>query len=108
VRHANRIASMAHPNYRDLTILTESDVCITQPSTRKVDLRGDLAAGHSETGFIDVIPNSESTFDMGDRVFHQKFGYGVISEIDGNKLSIEFEKAGPRRVVDSFVEKASD
>ena len=42
---------------------------------------------------------------MGDRVFHQKFGYGVISEIDGNKLSVEFEKAGPRRVVDSFVEK---
>jgi hypothetical protein len=34
---------------------------------------------------------------MGDRVFHQKFGYGVISEINGNKLSIEFDKVGQRR-----------
>jgi DNA helicase-2/ATP-dependent DNA helicase PcrA len=44
--------------------------------------------------------------DTGDRVFHQKFGYGVISEIDGNKLSIEFDRVGQRRVADSFVEKA--
>jgi hypothetical protein len=105
MRHANRIASMSNPTYSDLTILTKSDVCIAQPSTREVDLRGDLAARHSETGFNDAIPRPESTFDLNDRVFHQKFGYGVISEIDGNKLSIQFEKAGPRRVIDSFVEK---
>jgi stage V sporulation protein K len=105
MRHANRIASMTQPTYRDLTILTEADVCITQPSARAVSLRGNLAVGDSETGFNDVIPGPESAFDLGNRVFHQKFGYGVISEIDGNKLSIEFDKAGQRRVVDSFVEK---
>jgi hypothetical protein len=104
-RHANRIASMAHPTYRDLTILTGSDVCIIQPSAREVGLRDDFDAEHDETGFNDVIPRSETEFDTGDRVFHQKFGYGVISEIDGNKLSIEFDKVGQRRVVDSFVEK---
>jgi Cdc6-like AAA superfamily ATPase len=107
MRHANRIASMAQPTYRDLTILTEADVR-TQPNAREVALMDDSAGGCSEIRINDVIPRSEPTFDMGDRVFHQKFGYGVISKIDGNKLSIEFEKAGPRRVVDSFVEKILD
>ena len=43
-------------------------------------------------------------FALGQRVFHQKFGYGRISEIDGNKLTVEFEKAGQKKVVASFVE----
>jgi DNA helicase-2/ATP-dependent DNA helicase PcrA len=46
-----------------------------------------------------------SRFTLGERVFHQKFGYGRISSIEGNKLTIDFEKAGLKRVVDSFVEK---
>ncbi|WP_326524221.1 ATP-dependent helicase [Sphingomonas sp.] len=40
---------------------------------------------------------------LGQRVFHQKFGYGEIVEIEGNKLEIEFETAGRKRVMDSFV-----
>ncbi|KQM65065.1 DNA helicase II [Sphingomonas sp. Leaf17] len=40
---------------------------------------------------------------VGQRVFHQKFGYGAIAEIEGNKLEIEFETAGRKRVMDSFV-----
>ena len=40
---------------------------------------------------------------LGMRVFHQKFGYGVIAEIEGNKLEIDFEQAGRKRVMDSFV-----
>ena len=40
---------------------------------------------------------------VGMRVFHGKFGYGAIVEIEGNKLEIDFEKAGRKRVLDSFV-----
>ncbi|MBX9881954.1 MAG: UvrD-helicase domain-containing protein [Sphingomonas sp.] len=40
---------------------------------------------------------------VGMRVFHQKFGYGAIAEIEGNKLEIDFENAGRKRVIDSFV-----
>jgi DNA helicase-2/ATP-dependent DNA helicase PcrA len=43
-------------------------------------------------------------FTLGQRVFHQKFGYGRISGMEGNKLTIEFEKAGQKKVVASFVE----
>jgi len=47
-----------------------------------------------------------SAFSIGDRVFHQKFGNGNITAIDGNKLVVQFDKAGEKRVVDSFVERA--
>jgi ATP-dependent DNA helicase UvrD/PcrA len=46
-----------------------------------------------------------SEFSIGDRVFHQKFGNGNVTAIDGNKLTIQFDKAGEKRVVDSFVER---
>ncbi|RAI37129.1 uroporphyrinogen-III synthase [Rhodoplanes serenus] len=45
-------------------------------------------------------------FAVGDRIFHQKFGYGRIRVVDGNKLTIQFDKAGEKKVVDSFVKKA--
>jgi DNA helicase-2/ATP-dependent DNA helicase PcrA len=48
---------------------------------------------------------TESDFTLQDRVFHQKFGYGNVTKIDGNKLTIMFEKAGEKKVVDSFVER---
>ena len=40
---------------------------------------------------------------QGQRVFHGKFGYGTIAAIEGNKLEIDFEHAGRKRVLDSFV-----
>ena len=46
-----------------------------------------------------------SDFSIGDRVFHLKFGNGNVTAIDGNKLTIAFDKAGEKRVVDSFVER---
>ncbi len=48
---------------------------------------------------------ASSTFEVGERIFHQKFGYGAIARVDGNKLTVEFEKAGQKKVVDSFVER---
>ncbi len=43
---------------------------------------------------------------VGLRVFHEKFGYGVVAEQDGNKLEIDFDSAGRKRVIDSFVKPA--
>ena len=51
-------------------------------------------------------PKSGSGFTKGQRVFHQKFGYGSVRVIEGNKLTVEFEKAGEKKVIDTFVEKA--
>ena len=66
--------------------------------TRRLPLtiEGELIA--KSTGTI-------SAFKTGDRVFHQKFGNGNVTAIDGNKLTIGFDKAGEKRVVDRFVER---
>ncbi|QIA22922.1 UvrD-helicase domain-containing protein [Mesorhizobium sp. AA22] len=49
------------------------------------------------------VADKPSAFNVGDRVFHQKFGNGNISAIEGNKLTIDFDKAGQKRVLDGFV-----
>ncbi len=52
------------------------------------------------------VSDEPSHFQVGDRVFHLKFGNGNIAAIDGNKLTIDFDKAGQKRVLDGFVQKA--
>jgi len=49
--------------------------------------------------------NRPSRFSVGQRVFHQKFGYGTILHSDGGKLEIAFEKAGTKKVMENFVEE---
>ena len=42
----------------------------------------------------------------GDRVFHEKFGYGEVLGQEGNKLEIAFESGSMKKVIDSFVKPA--
>lgn len=66
------------------------------PQTKARTIEGELVASS--------INQPSSDFSVGDRVFHMKFGNGNIAAIDGNKLTIDFDKAGQKRVLDSFVE----
>ena len=49
-----------------------------------------------------------SNFTIGERVFHQKFGYGTVNGIEGDKLEIGFEKAGTKKVIAKFITAADD
>ncbi len=49
-----------------------------------------------------------SSYALGERVFHQKFGYGAVIGIEGDKLEIDFEKAGTKKVVARFICAADD
>jgi DNA helicase-2/ATP-dependent DNA helicase PcrA len=51
------------------------------------------------------VTSTASNFRKGERVFHQKFGGGTVAAIEGNKLTIDFDHAGQKRVLDSFVER---
>jgi DNA helicase II / ATP-dependent DNA helicase PcrA len=62
--------------------------------TRIVEARGSA---------ISLGNKGRNDVELGLRVFHSKFGYGTIAEIEGNKLEIDFETAGRKRVLDSFV-----
>ncbi|WP_296611272.1 ATP-dependent helicase [Sphingomonas sp.] len=57
----------------------------------------------SRASAVSLGNKGRSDLSVGMRVFHQKFGYGEIAEIEGNKLEIDFEQAGRKRVMDSFV-----
>ena len=45
-----------------------------------------------------------SSFAKGMRVFHQKFGNGSVAAVDGNKLTVDFDKAGRKMVLESFIQ----
>ena len=49
-----------------------------------------------------------SSFTLGERVFHQKFGYGIVQDIEGDKLEIAFDKAGVKKVVAKFISPSDD
>ena len=49
-----------------------------------------------------------AAFELGTRVFHQKFGYGTVAGVEGDKLAVEFEKAGRKNIVARFVMAADE
>ena len=52
-----------------------------------------------------IDENNDNKFKLLERIFHQKFGYGKILEIDGDKVTIDFEKAGEKKLMLTFIEK---
>ena len=55
-----------------------------------------------------IDASAVSSFTVGERVFHQKFGYGAVVGIEGDKLEIAFEKAGLKKVVSKFITGTDD
>ncbi len=51
-------------------------------------------------------PAREEALQVGARVFHAKFGYGTVSGVQDDRLDVAFDKAGDKRVLDRFVERA--
>ncbi|EBA14254.1 DNA helicase II, putative [Roseobacter sp. SK209-2-6] len=68
--------------------------------------RGLSQPKESKNTVIDLT--ATSSFTLGERVFHQKFGYGAIIGIEGDKLEVDFEKAGAKKVVARFVSASDD
>ena len=61
----------------------------------------------SRQAAVSFAAKSRADVSIGARVFHQKFGYGVVQAQDGNKLTIDFETSGAKKVMDSFVTVAA-
>jgi DNA helicase-2/ATP-dependent DNA helicase PcrA len=68
--------------------------------------RGGRASGPREIEgeLVAKSTGAPSTFEHGQRVFHTKFGPGSVAGIDGNKLTVDFDKAGRKMVLDSFLQ----
>jgi len=79
------------------------------PGWRRLQARGQQRGMSmpSEARNVTIDLDAVSAFTTGDRVFHQKFGYGEVMAIEGDKLEIEFDKAGSKHVVARFVVNAA-
>ncbi|MEM6536206.1 MAG: UvrD-helicase domain-containing protein [Pseudomonadota bacterium] len=86
----------------------EPDTYYDNPGWRRA--RTAASRGDSQTNLIEgrattisVSAPGEAKFDIGARVFHQKFGYGRVTAAEGQKLTVDFEHSGPKRVIDTFL-----
>ncbi len=70
--------------------------------------KGDPRNRFKATSQKKAAPKKKATskYTIGERVFHEKFGYGNIEEINGTKLQVAFEKSGDKSIMDNFVRKA--
>ena len=81
-------------------------------ATQRLRERGYRAGGYARGKVIEGEAREVRTlenvrkFQKDERVFHQKFGYGLVARVDGNHLLIDFEKAGQKKVVAAFVDPA--
>ncbi len=57
---------------------------------------------------LTIDASAMSIYGIGDRVFHQKFGYGLVIAIEGDKLEVDFEHTGPKKLVAHFVKPAEE
>jgi DNA helicase II / ATP-dependent DNA helicase PcrA len=81
------------------------------PGWKRAQERGGFSGGararpptiDGESRLVARSGAEDSHFGPGVRVFHQKFGYGRVQAVEGNKLTVDFDKAGEKRVIDTFV-----
>ncbi|MEM9127277.1 MAG: DNA helicase II, partial [Pseudomonadota bacterium] len=62
----------------------------------------------SETRNTVIDATAMASFTLGERVFHQKFGYGGVVGIEGDKVEVDFDKAGSKKVVARFLSAKDD
>ncbi|NOW46576.1 DNA helicase-2/ATP-dependent DNA helicase PcrA [Novosphingobium sp. SG751A] len=91
---------------------------VAQNKPQRMETRGPGWQRASQTTFAPARKIAESTrsaasfaatprldIRIGDKVFHEKFGNGTVKAQEGNKLEIEFDSGGFKRVLDSFVKR---
>ena len=83
--------------------VTKADV-YNSPGWRRLHERSTRPISQpAEARHITIDASAVSAYVLGDRVFHQKFGYGEIIGIEGDKLDIEFDHAGSKKIVARWV-----
>ncbi|WP_434287939.1 ATP-dependent helicase [Celeribacter sp. SCSIO 80788] len=90
----------ANPSSRFESRAAKADV-YNSPGWKRMQSRTQRAGTPRTPVTIDM--KASASFTLGDRVFHKKFGYGEVMEIEGDKLTIEFDHAGTKKLVAGFV-----
>jgi DNA helicase-2/ATP-dependent DNA helicase PcrA len=88
-------SSYATPGWKRAQTARESGASKSASRRAPLTIEGEVLAKSS----------ASARFTIGARVFHQKFGPGTVANVDGNKLQVDFDKAGRKMVLESFVER---
>ena len=91
----------SHTSFADRAAASTEAFRAAQAASRGATTR--VLPVESRASAVSLGNPGRSDLAQGQRVFHQTFGYGTIAQIEGNKLEIDFEQAGRKRVLDSFV-----
>jgi DNA helicase-2/ATP-dependent DNA helicase PcrA len=96
--------------FRDNAFGKEFSSTYESPGWRRAQANKAGGYARARPPLIEAQPHSVQTSDpeatqykRGERVFHQKFGYGSVRAVEGNKLTVAFDKAGEKKVIDQFV-----
>jgi DNA helicase-2/ATP-dependent DNA helicase PcrA len=75
------------------------------PGWARASAQGGFKPGQAvlEGRAITIADTKPSVYRVADRVFHEKFGYGIVQQVDGNKLHVQFDTSGLKSIMDSFV-----
>nr|WP_206711246.1 UvrD-helicase domain-containing protein [Aquisalinus flavus] len=96
--------------YSSFNDMAETNDTYDTPGWRRAkSARGRTSPAPMLEGRAELVATSSpgsSSFRVGSRVFHQKFGYGQVVAAEGNKLEVDFEHSGHKKVIDSFLEQA--
>ena len=97
-------------NRSELTDRAASADVYNSPGWKRMQARAGTRTTRQPSEAKNMVIDMQATpaFEIGARVFHQKFGYGEVVEIEGDKLMIEFDKAGTKNIVSRFVSGADD
>ncbi|MGH1454254.1 MAG: ATP-dependent helicase [Paracoccaceae bacterium] len=89
--------------------VADADV-YNSPGWKRMQSRASQRSGSARSAGRNTVIDASviSAYTVGERVFHQKFGYGSITAIEGDKLEVAFEKAGTKKVVAGYVMAADD
>ncbi len=89
--------------------VADADV-YNSPGWKRMQSRASQRPGSARSASRNTVIDASviSAYTVGERVFHQKFGYGLITAIEGDKLEVAFEKAGTKKVVAGYVMAADD
>jgi DNA helicase-2/ATP-dependent DNA helicase PcrA len=78
---------------------------VPRRTAAKTQVRAAARGPMTIEGELVAKSSASSSFAKGVRVFHIKFGYGAVAAVDGNKLTVDFDKAGRKMVLESFLQQ---
>lgn len=104
--HINHLQANGYEANFKPKVYEQSNQWTNSYDTRPITFASKRAIGINKTSYLlDDLKTSNNPFNMGDKAFHDKFGYGTVVSLDGEKVDVEFECSGLKKIISSFLKK---